>query len=89
MIIGVISDLVALRHDSPNESRIMFGVDPDQKKRRLHFGRFQDVENLRRPFRIRPVVESERDLVFAARALMIKRRELRKLLDNSRSDSRP
>ena len=88
MIIGVIADLVAFRHNSPNESRIFLRVHSDEEKRGLHVCCFQNVENLRRPFRIGSVIESERDLMFAAGALMIERRELRKLRDTSRSDSR-
>ena len=78
MVVGVISDLVAFRHDPPNESRIIFGVYTDEKERGFHFRCFQNVENLRCPFRIRPVVKCDRDLMRTAGALMIKGRELRK-----------
>ncbi len=44
---------------------------------------------MRRPFRIGTVVESERDLVFAAGALVIKSGKFGKAEDRSRSDIHP
>ena len=89
MVIGMIPDLVAFRHNPPNESRIMFRIYADEKESRLHVCRFQDVENLRRPFRIGPIIKSDRDLMRAARALMIERRELRESFVYARSDNHP
>ena len=77
MIIGVVADLVPLGHDSPNEIGIFLRVDPDEEEGRLDSVRLQNVEHLRRPLRIGPVVEGERDLMLATGALMIERREFR------------
>ena len=75
MIISVVPDLVTFVDDAPNEARIFLRVHAHEKERRLHVRRFQNVENLRRPSRIGTVVESDRDLMLAARALMIERRK--------------
>src|SRR5258707_1238991 len=79
MIISVVSDLVSFVHDSPDQRRILFRVYADHEERRLRIRRFQNIQDLRRPIRVRAVVKSQRDLMLAARALMIKRRKLRKL----------
>ena len=77
MIIGVVSNFVAFVHNSADELRITFRIFSNEEKRRFHVGCFQNVEHLRRPFRIGSVVKRDRDLMFAARALVIKRRKLR------------
>ncbi len=64
MIICMIANLVAFIDDSPNEPRVTFGVDSDQKKSCLHVRPLQDIENLRSPLRIGPVIEGERNLMF-------------------------
>ena len=80
MIIGVIPDLVSFGDDPPNEIGIALRVHADEEKRGLDLRRFEDVENLRRPFRVGAVVERERDFVRLSAALMIERGKLRKLL---------
>ena len=58
MVIGVVADLVPLGDDSPNEIRDNFSAfTPTRKNAAFTLCRFQDVENLRRPFRIGPVIE--------------------------------
>ena len=79
MVIGVVPDLVSFVDDATNKPRVTFRVHPDDEKRGLYVCRFQDVQNLRRPSRIGAVVKSDCDLMLAARALVIKRREFRKL----------
>ena len=76
VVIGMISDLVAFRHDPPNESRVFFRVCSDEKKSRLHVCCFQDIEHLGRPFRVGSIIESEGDLMRVASTLMIERWEL-------------
>ncbi len=49
------------------------------KERCLYVGCFQNVEHLRRPLRIGAIVKRDRDLMLAARALMIERGKLREL----------
>ena len=78
MVIAVITDLVTLLHDSPNEPGMMFGIAADNKKSCSYIRRFQDVEHLWRPLRIWSVIEGQRDLVRAARSLVVERWELRK-----------
>ena len=79
MVVGVVPDLVAFRDNSPDEVRIFFRVCANEEKSGLHICFFQDVENLRSPFGVGPIIEGNRDLMRRARALMIKRGELRKL----------
>ena len=79
MIIRVVSNLVTFVDNSLNQSRIFLSIYSDQEESGLHVRLFQDIENLRRPFRIRTVIERNRDLMLAARALMIQRRELWKV----------
>ena len=45
------------------------------EKTRLHIGRAQDAEDLRRPPRIGPVVKGNRDLMRRAGAAVVERRE--------------
>ena len=79
MVIGVIPDLVSFIDDAANESGIMFRIYADQKKGRVHVRRFQNIEDLGRPFWIRTVIEGDRDLMLASRALMVERRKFWKL----------
>ena len=65
MIIGVITNLMTFVDNSSDQPRITLGIDPDQEEGRLDVCRFENVQNLRSPFRIRPVVECDRDFMFA------------------------
>ena len=56
-------------------SGIFFRVYPDEEESGFHSARLQNIQDLRGPFRIGPVIKSKRNLVFTARALMIERRE--------------
>src|ERR1700720_2354804 len=78
MIISVVSNLVSFIDNSPDESRIFFRVYSNHKERGLRVGRFQNVQNLGRPLRIRTIIKRERDLMFATGALMVQRRKLGK-----------
>ena len=78
MIVSVVADLVALRHDSPNEIGIFFRVHSDEEKSGFHSARLQNVEDLRGPFGIRPIVKRQRDLMFTPGALMIEGRKFGK-----------
>ena len=62
-------------------------MTPTRKNAAFTLCCFQNVENLRRPFRIGAIIKRDRDLMLAARALMIERRELRELYDSSPSDN--
>ena len=79
MIVRVVPNFVTFVDDSPNESRIFFRVRTNQEKCGLRVCRFQNIQNFRRPLRIRAIVKSNRDLMLAARTLVIQRRELGKL----------
>ena len=59
--IGVIADLVPLTQETADEAGFGDRVFADQKKGRGDVVRFEDVEDLRRPHRVGPVVERERD----------------------------
>src|SRR5260370_39066958 len=61
MRIRVISDLVALGVDTPQEPRRSLGIHADDEERRRHLPRPEYVENLRRILWIRSVVKCERD----------------------------
>src|SRR5438445_5944956 len=78
MIIGVITYLVTLTDNALNEIWVTLGIDTYQKKRGLHLRGFQNIEDLWRPLRIRPVVKCQRHFVCVPRTLMIQRRELGK-----------
>ena len=78
MIISVITYFMSLSDNAPNEIWVTFRIHADEKKRRLYLRRLQDIENLRRPLRVGPVVKCQGDLVRVARTLMIQGRELRK-----------
>src|SRR5690242_14698176 len=78
MIIGVVPNFVPFFDNSPNQIRITLGILAHQKKRRLHIGSFQNIEDLWRPFPVRTVIESNCDLMLVSGALVIEARELRK-----------
>src|SRR5438874_3211046 len=78
VIISVITYFVTLIDNAPNEIWVTFGIDTYQKKRGLYLCRLQNIEDLRRPLRIRSVVKCQRHFVCIARALMIQGWELRK-----------
>ena len=79
MIISVVPDLVPFVDDATNKIRVALCVHSHQEKRRLHICHFKNIQNLRRPSRVRAVVKSDCDLVLAAGTLVIKRWELCKL----------
>src|SRR5438105_8475542 len=79
MIISVVPDLVPLVHNSTNKPRVTLRVHTHQEKRGFYVRRFENVQDLWRPPRIRAVVKSDCDLMFATSALVIQRRELCKL----------
>src|SRR5206468_12499335 len=79
MIIGVVSDLVALVHNSPYQFRMTFRIRSHEEKRGFRVCAFKDVQNLRRPSWVRSIIESDGHLVLAARPLVIERGELRQL----------
>src|SRR6266540_2130600 len=77
MIIGVVPDLVSFVDNATNKPRVPLGVYAHEEKGCFHVRGFENIQDLRRPSRVRAVVKSDCDLVLAAGALMIKRRELR------------
>src|SRR5215831_7055838 len=79
MVIGVVPDLVSFVDDAANKRRVTLCVYSDDEKCGLYICRFKNIQNFRRPSRIGAVVKSNRDLVLAARALVIQRRKFRKL----------
>src|SRR5205814_7060449 len=79
MIIRVIPELVPFVNNATDELRIPLRIHSHQKKRGFHVRCFEHIQNLRCPSWIRAVVKSDRDLMLAACALMIKRWELCKL----------
>src|SRR5215831_8708160 len=76
MVICVISNLVAFGHNSLHKRRIFFSVSSHEEEPSFDMGRLQNVEDLRRPFRIRPIIEGKRNLMRIARSLMIEGWEL-------------
>src|ERR1041385_4392027 len=78
MIISVVPDLVSFVDNPADEAGIMLGVCTNEKKRGLHVGPFQNIENLRRPPRIGAVIKSDCHLMFAPGPLVIKRGKFRK-----------
>src|ERR1051326_1369634 len=77
MIVSVISDLVAFVNNATNKPRVPLRIYTHEEKRGLHIGGFQNIQDLWRPSRVRAVVKSDCDLMLAARAPVIKSRELR------------
>ena len=59
----VIADLVPLAHVSLQQSNVLLRLLPDHQEGALHVILLQDVENPRRPDRIGPIVETQRQLV--------------------------
>ena len=57
---GVVADLVAFGEDALDQPGMGLGVGADDEEARLDVLFLQDVENCRRPLRIRPVVEGQR-----------------------------
>src|SRR5262249_5027993 len=55
----MIADVVSLGDDALDQSRIGLPVLADDEKRRLNVFAFKNVQNLRRPYLIRPVVEGQ------------------------------
>ena len=79
MIISVVPDLVPLVHNSTNKPRVTLRVHTHQEKRGFYVRRFENVQDLWRPPRIRTVVKGDCDLMLATSPLVIQRGELRKL----------
>src|SRR5216684_3096291 len=61
----MIADLVSLAENALGQRVVGFRLSPNQKESSSGVLLFQDVENLRRPLRIRAVVEGDGDLVWA------------------------
>ena len=57
---GVVADLVAFGEDALDQPRMGLGVGADDEETRLDVLFLQDIENRRRPLRVRPVVECQR-----------------------------
>ena len=79
MIVGVVSDLVSFIDDATNKPGVTFRIHSHQEKRRFYVRGFKNVQDLWRPSRIGSVIKSDCDLMLAACALVIERRELGKL----------
>ena len=75
----VISYLVAFRENALHKARIGFRIAADDEERRRDVLRLQDIEDFRRVFRIRTIVEGERKLGLAVARLTNdeRRRQLR------------
>ena len=57
----VIADLMALGDDAPQQIRISLAILADHKESRRHIFFFKNVEDCRRPGRIRAIVEGKRN----------------------------
>ena len=68
--VGMAADVVAVFEDALDNPRIGFRIRIDEEECAGNVFLLEDVENLRRPFRIRPVVESERDFLFRRAELL-------------------
>src|SRR5437867_11767537 len=75
----VIPDLMSLRDDSPDESRVFVRVLADDKEDRLNPALFQNVQDLRRPIGIGTVIKAKNDLARVFTPFMIDSRIFRKL----------
>jgi len=60
---GVVADLMAFAIDPPHEAGVVAGNLADHEKRALNVELFENVQDLRRPLRIRSVVEAQRNFV--------------------------
>src|ERR1044072_2860491 len=58
----MIPDRVPFVKNAPDQIGVCLAILPDNKKRGFYIFLFQDVEDLRRPLGIRPVVKCKRDL---------------------------
>ena len=74
MRVSVVADFMAFLDDAFDQLRILLRFAAHEKKRGLDVPRLEDVEDERRPFRIRSIVEGQGDIVFAARALVVENR---------------
>src|SRR3954447_26034188 len=79
MVIGMVPDLVSFINDATNEGRVTLCVYSNDEERGFYICCFENVQNFRRPSGVGTVIKSDCDLMFAARALVIQRRKLRKL----------
>ena len=68
MGIGVVADFMALGHHPLHEAGIGLGIAADDEEGGRHMLGLEDVENLRRPFRIGAVVEGQRHVLVEMRA---------------------
>ncbi len=59
MVVGVIADLVPVSDDPLQQPRMLQRIFPDDEEGRRSAGPFQHLQYLRRPFRIRPIVEGQ------------------------------
>ena len=63
MGVGVVADLVAFAHDPLHEADVVRGLRADHEEGAFDVFLLEDVEDLRRPLGIGPIVEGEGDLV--------------------------
>ena len=60
---GMIPDLMPLRHDAANEIGVPLTLIANNEKRCLHAAFFQDIKNLRCPFRVGAVIKGNRHMI--------------------------
>src|SRR5579863_247823 len=65
MGVSMIADLVSLAVNALGQRIVGFRLSPDQKECGGGVLLLKDIENLRRPLRVGPVVEGDRDLIGA------------------------
>ena len=71
--VRVAAHLVSLGHDPPDDARIVLRLLPRMKNVAGAFFFLENVQDLRGPLRVGPVVEGQRHLVFAACPLVVQR----------------
>jgi hypothetical protein len=69
MVITMVADRVSLDGDAPRDIGPPLDVTSEQKERRANVCIAQDIEDARRRFSVRPVIERERDLSWNCRSL--------------------
>src|SRR5262245_56416377 len=71
MVIGMVPDFVSFVDDPTNKRRVTLCVYSDYEKCGLYVCGFKNVQDFRRPSRIRTVIKGNCDLMLAACTLMI------------------
>ena len=59
--LGMVFDRMTARHHGPNQRRMALGTLADTKEGRSHVVGVEQIENVRRDFRVRAVVQGHRD----------------------------